>query len=81
VTDVVYRAPVFPSSQRGDLPIESNTPVRSGADRPLNETETSRATLCRAEEAINTINTTETWKSAVNVIKWVMDTVSPIAAV
>jgi hypothetical protein len=48
---------------------------------PLSQTEISRHTLRRAEEAINTINTTETWKRAVNIIKRVMDTVSPIAAV
>jgi hypothetical protein len=73
-----FTAPVFPLSQRGDLPIESGTPVRPVT---LNETETSRATLSRAEEAMNTMNTIKTWESAVNVIKWVMDTVSPIAAV
>jgi hypothetical protein len=44
-------------------------------------TETSRATLRRAEEAIDKINAVTTWKSAVAVIKRVMDTVTPIAAV
>jgi hypothetical protein len=76
-----FPAHAFPSSQRGDLPIESGTPDRPVADRSLNESETSRATLSRAEEAINTMNTIKTWSSAVNVIKRVMDTVSPIAAV
>jgi hypothetical protein len=66
---------VSPLSQKGDLPIESGTRMRPVADRPLSETDT---TLRRAEEAINAI---DTWKSAVNVIKWVMDTISPIAAV
>jgi hypothetical protein len=37
--------------------------------------------LHHAEEAINAINTINTWKSAVNIIKRVMDTVSPIAGV
>jgi hypothetical protein len=37
--------------------------------------------LDRAEEAITAINTINTWKSAVNIIKRVMDTVSPIAGV
>jgi hypothetical protein len=73
-------APVFPSSQTGDLPIESGTPGRP-VDRQLKETETPRATLSRAEEAMNNINTIKTWRSAVNVIKRVMDTVSPIVAV
>jgi hypothetical protein len=75
-----FPAHVFPSSQ-SDLPIESGTSVRPVEDRPLNETETSRATLSRAGEAMNTMNTIKTWSSAVNVIKRVMDTVSPIAAV
>jgi hypothetical protein len=45
------------------------------------QTEMSRTTLRRAEEAIDSINTMQTWKSAVNAIKWVMDTVKPIVAV
>jgi hypothetical protein len=43
-----------------------------------NETEILDAALSRAEEAINTM---ETWSSAVDVIKQVMDAVSQIAAV
>jgi hypothetical protein len=42
------------------------------------QTETPRSALRHAEEAINTM---KTWKSAVSIIKRVMDTVSPIAAV
>jgi hypothetical protein len=70
--------PISPSSQKGDLPIESGASVLPVADRPLSDTDTPRATLRRAEEAINTI---KTWNSAVNVVKLVMDTVGPIAAV
>ena len=44
-------------------------------------TEMSGTTLRLAEEAVNNINTVTTWKSAVTVIKGVMDTVTPIAAV
>jgi hypothetical protein len=64
-----------PLSRRDDLPIESGDPVRSAPDSQI---ETSRTALRRAEETINTINT---WKGAVNVVKWVVDTISPIAAV
>jgi hypothetical protein len=71
-------ASMSPSYQKGDLPIESGTSVRPVADRPLSDTEASRNTLRRAEEAINTI---KTWNSAVNVIKCVMDAIGPIAAV
>ena len=52
----------------------------AGRDNPAldNQTETLNAALSRAEDAINTM---ETWSSAVDVIKRVMDAVSPIAAV
>jgi hypothetical protein len=43
-----------------------------------NQTEMSSVALNRAQEAINMI---ETWSSAVDVIKQVMDAVGPIAAV
>jgi hypothetical protein len=41
----------------------------------------SRDTIRRAQGAVDTIDAMITWKNAVNAIKWVMDTVSPIAAV
>jgi hypothetical protein len=53
----------------------SNAPVRSAPD---SQTVTSRTELRRAEGSISTI---KTWKRAVGVIKLVMDTVGPIAAV
>jgi hypothetical protein len=62
-------------SGKGDLPIERDIPVRLV---PESQTEMSRTALHCAEESISTI---KTWKRAVSVIKWVMDTVSPIAAV
>jgi hypothetical protein len=62
-------------SRKGDPPIESDDPVRSAPD---SQAETSRTGLRRAEESISTI---KTWKRAVGVIKLVMDTVGPIAAV
>jgi hypothetical protein len=43
-----------------------------------NQMEMSSAAVLRAQEAIDMI---ETWNGAVNVIKQVMDIVSPIAAV
>jgi hypothetical protein len=60
----------------------ANTANSATADRDNpaldDQTETLSAALCRAEDAINTM---ETWNSAVDVIKRVMDAVSPIAAV
>jgi hypothetical protein len=76
----VAAATSIPSILRtGDLPSESDTPPV----QPVvgSQPETSRAALRRAEEAINNINTINTWKSAVTNLKWVMDTVTPIAAV
>jgi hypothetical protein len=67
-----------PSPRNNNLVIDNDT-----LEQPIagSQTEMPRTTLCRAEEAINTINTIKTWKSAVNVIKRVMDTVKPIVAV
>jgi hypothetical protein len=62
-------------SRKGELPTESDDPVRSAPD---SQAETSRTALRRAEESISTI---KTWKRAVSVIKLVMDAVGPIAAV
>jgi hypothetical protein len=66
-------------SRAGDLPIESDTPPV----QPVvgSQTEASRTALHHAEEAVTNISTIKTWKSAVTNIKWVMDTVTPIAAV
>ena len=61
-------------SSTGNLPIENGTPVARLAGR---QTETSR-TDDRAEEDTDMV---KTWKSAVNNIKWVMDTVNPIVKV
>ncbi|KAH9956321.1 hypothetical protein BGW80DRAFT_267342 [Lactifluus volemus] len=65
----VAHIPVAEGSAKGDLPIESGSRMRPVADRPLRETDT---TLRRAEGAMNAI---DTWKTAVNVMKWVMDTI------
>jgi hypothetical protein len=60
------------------LPIESGTVAQqtSGSQMVM-----SHDIIRRAQEAVDTIDTMNTWKNAVNAIKWVMDTVSPIAAV
>jgi hypothetical protein len=66
-------AVTFPTSyfsSTGNLPIESGTPVARLAGR---QTEMSR-TVDRAEEDTDTV---KAWKSAVNNIKWVKDTVNP----
>jgi hypothetical protein len=62
---------LLPLSRSDDLPTESEG----------SQTEKSRATLHRAEKAIDTIDTLKTWRRAVHVIKGVMDAVGPIASV
>jgi hypothetical protein len=64
-----------PSSQGGDIPTEGDTSVPPMVD---NQMEMPRMALRQATEALNTM---ETWSVAVDVIKRVMDAVSPIAAV
>jgi hypothetical protein len=66
-------APLSPSS-RADLPGGGSTPVGPVAD---SHTEMSR-TLDSAEEAVDAM---KTWKSAVDVVKQVMDHVGPIVKV
>jgi hypothetical protein len=61
----------------GDLPTEGNAPM---GPVPDGQTEMSR-TLGRAEEAIEAMDTMKAWKSAISVIKQVMDNVDPIAEV
>jgi hypothetical protein len=61
----------------GDLPTRGNTPVRPAPD---GQTETSR-TLDRADEAMKAMGTMMAWKSAIDVIKQVLDAIGPIAEV
>ena len=63
--------PISDFSRTGDLLVHSGTPVGTVPD---NQTGMSRHPD-RAEEAIDAV---ATWKSAVDVMKHVMDTVSPI---
>jgi hypothetical protein len=62
------------SPRAGDLPIEVGSSMGAVAE---NQTEMSR-TLESADEAIDTL---KTWKSAIGVIKRVMDNVGPIVKV
>jgi hypothetical protein len=71
MSSTTVTAPLF---QTGDLPIESGTPAGAVVDSQM---EMSR-TLERTEEALDTV---KTWGSAVDIIKRVMDAVSPIAEV
>jgi hypothetical protein len=70
-------APQSPLSQTHGLPTEDNTPVRPGV---VSEAEMS-CTLGRAEEAMEAMDTMKAWKTAIDIVKQVMDTVDPIAEV
>jgi hypothetical protein len=65
-------APISDSSRMGDLLVDSGIPVGTV---PNSQTGISHHPD-RAEEAMDAVTT---WESAVNVMKQVMDTVSPIA--
>ncbi len=69
--------PLLPSSD--PLPVETGTPMLDGAEIP--PAEIALVALRRADEAKQPIDRKNTWKGAVRRIKWVMDTVSPIAEV
>jgi hypothetical protein len=60
-----------------DFPSEGDAPARPVV---VNQVKVSR-TLDRAEEAMEAMDTINTWKTAIDVVKQVMDTVDPIAEV
>ncbi len=62
------------------LPSEMSTPMPAAADRRAGMSPVEDA-LHDAGEAMTTINLPSTWDSALERIKWVMDTVSPVAEV
>jgi hypothetical protein len=74
---MVVTASLSPLSQTLDLPIEGDTPVRPVV---VSQAEMSR-TLGRAEEAMEAMDTMKAWKTAIDVVKQVMDNVDPIAEV
>jgi hypothetical protein len=77
-THVSCRLPIS-FFQEHDIPVpfEGDTPVRPVVD---SQAEISR-TLGRAEEATEAMGTIKEWKTAIGIIKQVMDTVDPIADV
>jgi len=70
--------PLLPSSDH--LPVETGTPIPDG-QAETSPTERALIAHRRADEAKKPIDRKNTWKGAVSRIKWVMDTVSPIAEV
>jgi len=70
--------PHLPSSD--PLPVETSTPMPDG-QAETSPIKKALIALRRADEAKKPIDRKNTWKRAVSRIKWVMDTVSPIAEV
>jgi len=69
--------PLFPSPD--PLSVEPGTPIHYQAE--ASPTEKAQIALRRADEGRKPIDRKNKWKGAVSRIKWVMDTVSPIAEV
>ncbi len=62
------------------LPVQSSTPMpQDRGEPPL--VEKARVDLDRADEVKKSIDRSNTWEGAVGKIKWVMDTLSPVAEV
>ena len=78
----------FPTPEH-PLPLSYDQPVETGNNKPQTREELSPSTgtmnprlaLDKADDAMKTIGRSNTWEGAVGRIKWVMDTLSPIAEV
>ena len=70
--------PLSPPTDR--VPFETSTPIPPEPDVQAAMSPTKDALLI-ADEATKGINLTSTWEGAVERIKWVIDTVSPVAGV
>jgi hypothetical protein len=70
------------------LPSSHHQPVKTGNDEPQSREEVSttsaknpRLVLDKADKAMERIDRSNTWEGTVERIKWVMDTLGPIAQV
>jgi hypothetical protein len=62
------------------LPSEMITPLMPATNRPAGMSLAENA-LREADDALTTINLSDTWEGALEKIKWVMDTLGPVAEV
>ncbi|KAF8265520.1 hypothetical protein EI94DRAFT_1831160 [Lactarius quietus] len=67
--------PEHPLPEPDFLPVQSRTPVSQGQG----DIEKARTGLDRADEAKKLIDLSNTWEGVVGRIKWLMDTLSPVA--
>ncbi len=68
------------SYPKDHLPGETTTSMRPAADGSTGSSH-AKSALRNADEAMTTINLSNTWESALERIKWVTDTVNPVAEV
>ena len=73
----------FPSSHHQSVEIGITMPLLPQSQEGMSHTSAKnpRLALDQADDAINRIDRSNTWESAVGKIKWVMDTLGPIAEV
>ena len=79
---------IQPSSPEHPLPLSHHQPVEAGNDKPQSREEVSpasandlRPAVAQADQAMKRMDRLDTWQGAVGRVKWVMDTLSPIAEV
>ena len=79
---------IEPPSHEHPLPLSHHQPVEAGNNKlqsreeaPSTSTSDPRSALDKADDAMNQMDRLNTWKGAVGRVKWVMDTLSPIAEV
>jgi hypothetical protein len=79
---------IQPPSPEQPLPLSHHQLVEAGNNNPQSREEVSpastkdpRLALDRADQAMERMDRSNTWQGAVGRIKWVMDTLSPIAEV
>ena len=75
-------AAAFPellSPSTDDVPIVTSSPIPPVPD--IQAMSSAENALRDADEATKAINLTNTWESTIERIKWVIDTVSPVAGV
>ena len=79
---IQYLSPEHLSPLSHHQPVETGNIVpQSREDVSLSSTKNPRLTLDWADEAMKPVDRSNTWGSVVGRIKWVMDTLSPIAEV
>src|SRR6266702_1036323 len=78
LSQITAREPLLPSPE--PLPVETGTTMPD-SQAEMSSTEKALISVRRADEAKKPIDRANTWKGAVSRIKWVMDTIGPIAEV